>query len=144
MQKVDLALQGVAVATCDNCSSSDTVGLLGLNVAGGFNVQIDADRREVVFSSRKSFDRHLDIKPFTDLGASFQRYPGGRVEVSVRLANVGSVDIGGAQASVRCEEQRWLVEMGSIEPMETVEVQRVLPPHVACDTYEISLDSAHW
>jgi hypothetical protein len=140
----DLALRGVAVATCDNCSSSDTVGLLGLNVAGGFNVNIDADRREVVFSARKAFDRHLDVKPFSDLGATFQRFPGGRVEVSVTLANTAPMPISSAEASVRCKEQRWLVELASITPGQEVEVRRVLPQHDPCDTYEIALDSAHW
>lgn len=140
----DLALQGVAIATCDQCSSRETAGLLGLNVAGGFNMAIDADRREVTFSRRASFDRKLDIKPWVELDASFARYPGGRVEVDVDVRNGAQRAVAAATAAVRCADRRFAVELGRLPPGEVVNVRRKLPPHEACPAYEISLDTAAW
>jgi hypothetical protein len=140
----DLAIDGIAIATCDPCASTETVGLLGLNVSGGFNLTIDADRREVVFTSRKAHDRHLDIKPFTDLDATFTRYPGGRVEVEVSLANHGPRTINEAVASIRCGDISWQVSIDAVIPDSEVTTRRRLPEHTGCDQYEISLESAHW
>lgn len=138
----DLRLDDVAIATCNLCSSKETAGLLGLNVAGGFNVTIDADRREVTFARRATFDRKLDIKPWLDLDATFARYPGGRVEVEVIAENTGRGYIEEAKAAVRCGKQRWVVGLGSIAAGDEVVKRRKLPPHDGCDAYEISLDSA--
>lgn len=140
----DLAIEGVAIATCDDCASADTAGLLGLNVAGGFNVAIDADRREVLFTNRRSFDRKLDVKPFTDLSATFTRFPGGRVEVAVRLENLGRRPIDGAATSIRCDGDQWLVELAGIRPGEVGQARRKLPQHEPCEQYEIALHSASW
>ncbi|MEZ4316842.1 MAG: retropepsin-like aspartic protease [Myxococcota bacterium] len=140
----DLRLDGVALATCNLCSSKETAGLLGLNVAGGFNVAIDADRKEVTFSRRATFDRKLDIKPWLDLDASFSRYPGGRVEVDIEAKNTSTQDITTASAAVRCGERRWVVDLGRLPPKEEVRVRRKLPVHDACEAYEISLNEATW
>lgn len=140
----DLRIDGVAVAVCDDCGGPDVAGLLGLNVSGRFNLTIDADRREVVFTRRENEDRKLDIKPFVDLSATFTRFPGGRVEVTVRLANRASRMISSAVASVRCGRERWSVQLGPIEPSTRSEARRKLPEHDACDEYEISMASAGW
>lgn len=140
----DLRLEGVALATCNECSSKETAGLLGLNVAGGFNVAIDADRREVTFAKRSTFDRKLDIKPWLDLDASFSRYPGGRVEVEIDTMNRSSQDITSASAAVRCGEKRWVVDLGHLAPNQPTNVRRKLPAHEACEAYEISLAEATW
>lgn len=134
----DLRLDGVAIAHCEPCKGRDTVGLLGLNVAGGFNVAIDADRREVTFSRRAVHDRKLDAKPWLDLDARFARYPGGRVEVTVDVANDGR-DLASVQAQVRCDDQRWTIDLGEVEAGGAVERRRKLPKHESCDAYEISL-----
>lgn len=140
----DLRIDGVAIAVCEDCASSDVSGLLGLNVSGGFNVGIDADRREVVFTRRAVFDRKLDVKPFTDLSATFTRFPGGRVEVTVRLESRADRVVGNATTSVRCGDDTWTVELGPVDPGEVGTVRRRLPPHDACDQYEIALLSAMW
>ncbi len=140
----DLRLEGVAIATCDACASGETVGLLGLNVAGGFNLTIDSDRGEVVFAARPSFDRHLDIKPFLGVDATFQRFPGGRVEVEVTATNEASRAIGSAVTGIRCGDARFGVEAGPLEAGEEVMVRRLLPPHDGCEAYELSLDRASW
>ncbi|MBT3219133.1 MAG: hypothetical protein HN348_08585, partial [Proteobacteria bacterium] len=71
----DLVVDNVAIAACEDCASSKTVGLLGLNVTGGYNITIDGDRREVLFTTRETHDRRLDIRPFVDLSAGFTRFP---------------------------------------------------------------------
>lgn len=140
----DLRIDGVAIAVCDDCASTDNGGLLGLNVAGGFNVSIDADRREVVFTRRATFDRKLDLKPFTELTGTFTRYPGGRVEVSMKLDNRSRREIASATASVRCGSETWTVDLGAIGPGELGNVRRKLPEHETCEEYEIGLHEASW
>lgn len=140
----DLRIDGVAIAVCDDCASADNGGLLGLNVAGGFNVAIDADRREVVFTRRATFDRKLDIKPFSELAATFTRYPGGRVEVAVKLENRSRRPITSGTASVKCGKDVWTVDLGSIAPEELGTARRKLPSHETCEEYEIALHEASW
>jgi hypothetical protein len=135
----DLPLEGVAIAQCEPCRSNDTVGLLGLNVAGGFNVAIDADRHEVTFTRREVHDRKLDAKPWIDLDARFARYPGGRVEVRIDLFNRKPQDLAAVTAQVRCGERRWTVDLGAVAADEGVQLDRKLPRHPACEAYEISL-----
>lgn len=140
----DLLLETVAIATCEQCAISDTVGLLGLNVAGGYNTTIDADRREVVFSQREAVDRALDVRPFTDLSARFVRYPGGRIEAKVRFVNRADRTVERVQAEVRCGDRRWSVPLGPVDPYEEVVAERRLPEHDSCEQYAIALRSASW
>lgn len=140
----DLQIKGVAIATCDECASSGSAGLLGLNVVGGFNVTIDADVREVLFSSRRHHDRKLDIKPFSDLNASFSRFPGGRVEVEVVLENRADRAIDAAEALVSCESGEWAVDLGSTSALGHTTVNRRLPRHPRCSSYLIGFHTASW
>ncbi len=135
----DLRLDEVAVATCDVCRSHDTVGLLGLNVAGGFNVAIDADRREVTFTRRDAHDRKLDAKPWIDLSGRFARYPGGRVEVTIALINHKDRPLSAVSAQIRCEDRRWTVDLGAVDAGEERTVIRKLPRHEPCEAYVIAL-----
>jgi hypothetical protein len=140
----DLPVDGVAIAVCDDCGGGDTAGLLGLNVSGGFNVSIDADRREVVFGTRASFDRALDVKPFVDLDAAFTQYPGGRVEVVVTLANHAPRTVRELVATVRCPAGTWTVAVPPVPPGEATAERRKLPEHAPCEQYEIGVGSASW
>lgn len=140
----DLRLDGVAVAVCDDCGGGETAGLLGLNVSGGYNLGIDADRREVVFGPRERFDRKLDVKPFVDLDARFTQYPGGRVEVVVTLDNHADREIAEAVATVRCPAGSWTVRVTDTAAGAVARQRRKLPEHAPCDQYEIGLGSAWW
>jgi len=140
----DLAIEGVAIATCDECASGDTIGLLGLNVTGGYNLLIDADRREAVFSSRTATDRRVDVSPFVDLSATFTRFPGGRVEVAVRLRNDGPRTVTSAEAGIHCGAESWLVAVGPVAPGGVGTARQRLPEHPACDGYRIALEHASW
>ncbi|MFK7930322.1 MAG: TIGR02281 family clan AA aspartic protease, partial [Myxococcota bacterium] len=139
----DLALEGVAVATCDQCASEHNVGLLGLNVTGGYNLAINADRREVVFTRRADYSRHLDVKPFVDVGATVTRLPG-RVTVEARLENSANRTVQASQASIHCEDTTWLVDIGPVAPGATESASRSLPAHDACERYQVGLHAATW
>ena len=140
----DLAIEGVAIAICDACASEHTSGLLGLNVTGGYNLTIDADRKEVIFTTRKTYSRHLDIKPFIDIEASISRFQGGRIEVDAAIQNNGIRTIANASVSIACGKQEWLIPFQDIEPEILHETQRTLPKHQECEKYEIGLKSAAW
>jgi predicted aspartyl protease len=140
----NLSIHGAAVATCDLCATQDTTGLLGLNVTSGFNFFVDGDRQEVVFTSRFDRDNRLDVSPFIDLSATFTRFPGGRVEVVVNLANRSDRTIAQADASIECEAETWIIRLSHIEPAELASVRRRLPPHPHCERYQVSLDAASW
>jgi hypothetical protein len=140
----DQPVEGVAVATCDRCASTETVGLLGLNVAGGFNVTIDADRREMLFQRRQALDRVLDVKPFLHLDASFVRFPAGRVEAEVRLDNPRERALHDVVAGIRCGDRNWTVPIGSVPPVGRLSATRRLPLHDPCATYEVDLVGGRW
>ncbi len=140
----DLAVHGVAVATCEACASSDTVGLLGLNVTGNFNITIDADRREVLLAPRQEENRRLDASPFIDLQASLSRYPGGRMEVEVNLDNRASRDLTAAQAEIRCGERSFSVDLPGVLAKNSETIRRRLPEHEPCERYQVALLSAKW
>jgi hypothetical protein len=139
----DLPMDGVAVARCDPCEGEDTVGLLGLNVTGGYNLSIDADRREVIFSRREDYSRHLDIKPFVDVQA-FLRRRGERVRVRASLENRSARTIEAARAAIHCRDETWLVDIGPVDGETTGENTLRLPEHDPCERYQVSLHSARW
>jgi clan AA aspartic protease (TIGR02281 family) len=139
-----MRIEGVAVAVCEACASTDTDGLLGLNVTGNFNLAIDADRHEIVFTAREDRNRRLDAIPFVDLGATMSRYPGGRVEVEVTLENGAPRGLAAAEAEIRCGEAGWTVDLGGTEAGGRSVVRRRLPEHTACDRYQVALQSADW
>jgi hypothetical protein len=140
----DKVISGVAITTCDDCASEDSAGLLGLNVAGGYNVTIDADRREVIFAARQSFNRRLDVRPFSDLQARFTRYPDGRVELTLDVANLANRAIAGGAAKITCGEQEWIVPLDPVEAGAVGQVRRRLPRHDECAGYQFTLDAAWW
>lgn len=140
----DLPIDGVAVATCDPCAGDEASGLLGLNVTGNYNLLIDSDVREVLFTRRSEDNRRLDVRPFVRVGASVSRYPAERVEVTVRVANEGPRRVEDAVVAVRCGPHSWLVDVGSARPGEEIEAVRRLPAHEPCDRYEVALHHATW
>jgi len=140
----DLELKNVAVAACDECATTGSMGLLGLNVAGRFNLTIDADQKMVIFAVRPQLDRTLDIKPFVSLDGSFQRFPGGRVEVEASVDNQSGLPISGVTAGVHCNDDTWAVLLGPIGVEEIAREIRVLPRHEPCETYELTMQSAQW
>ena len=140
----NLPLNGVALAECDECASGEVSGLLGLNVTGSYNLTIDSDRKEVVFSERAARQQHLDVSPFTDVGARFTRFPGGRVEVEVTVDNDSPRPISKAVGQVSCDGGSWRIEVFDIPAGGTRSVMERLPGHERCESYRISLVDASW
>lgn len=140
----DLAIDGVAITTCEDCATEDHVGLLGLNVTGGYNLTIDADRHEVVFAARDTYDRRLDIRPFVELDGRFKRFPGGRVEFALSVRNDAPRDVGQAIVRIGCGPASWNVAVGAVASRDSVTVERRLPGHEPCTSYELDLTEATW
>lgn len=140
----DLPLDGVAVARCDVCAHDGVAGLLGLNVTGGFNVTIDADREEVVFDARETRDQQLDVAPFTDISATTSRFPGGRVEVEVSVENRGPRDVQSLTVSVSCDAGTWTLPLDNVPAGRIRTGRHRLPEHEPCERYEVSLSDARW
>ena len=140
----NLPLNGVALAECNECASGDVSGLLGLNVTGSYNLTIDSDRQEVVFSKRAARKQHLDVSPFSEVGARFTRFPGGRVEVEVTVDNDSPRPIVKAVGEVSCDAGSWRVDVLNIPAGSTRSVIERLPNHERCESYRISLVDASW
>lgn len=140
----DLRLRNVAVTVCEDCAQGEVAGLLGLNVAGGFNITIDADHREVVFAARDKHDRRLDIRPFAKLAGGFRRFPGGAVEARLRVDNAAERDVGPGSIEVACDGVRWSLPFELAPAGASTEVLQQLPPHPGCETYELSLGPVWW
>lgn len=139
----DFAISNTAIATCDPCESEDVVGLLGLNVAGRFNTTIDADRREVIFSSRREATRNLDMQPFTEVSATLTEYDA-YTTVTAQLQNQSPHAIHDAEIRVGCEDRFWLIRMPSASAGEEVEATKRLPEHERCERYGVRLHRARW
>jgi len=140
----NLPIRNVAIATCEPCASSETAGLLGLNVSGGFNLQIDADRREVMFHPRAAFDRRLDVRLFTEVAATHERLPGDRIEVVVTVDNPSDRDVVEVVATIGCGTEQWSIPVGPIPGGESTSQRRALPPHPRCGSYELTMTEAQW
>ncbi|MFT6143093.1 MAG: hypothetical protein ACJAZO_002729 [Myxococcota bacterium] len=140
----NLPLNGVALAECNECASGEISGLLGLNVTGSYNLTIDSDRKEVVFSERAARQQHLDVSPFTDVGARFTRLAGGRVEVEVTVDNDSQRPILKAVGEVSCAGGSWRIEVFDIPAGTSRSVMERLPAHERCESYRISLVDASW
>lgn len=140
----DLEVGGVAITTCDDCGAGDTVGLLGLNVVGGYNLTIDADRHEVIFSARAKHNRRLDVRPFTELGARYRRLPTGRVELTLDFRNRADRPVLSSVAKVSCGPHAWEVDLIPLDVGGSERFRRRLPPHEPCDGYQVGLASAWW
>ena len=140
----DLSLENIAVTECETCEYDDSVGLLGLNITGGYNLNIDADQRIVTLEERPLFSRHLDIKPFVKLNARFRELRSGRVEVDASVLNPIDRYVSEVVAAVQCAGETWTVPIGPIEPGDKIIERRLLPTHMDCEQYVISMHSARW
>ncbi|MFT7518068.1 MAG: putative aspartyl protease [Kiritimatiellia bacterium] len=139
----DMPIEGVAVSPCVACEDDDSMGLLGLNVTKGFNFTIDSDRNEVIFTRRQGADRLLDLKHWLEVDATVTRMPR-HVQVEVHVKNTGTRDVRSVTTAIRCEQQEWAVEMGSVAVGETTVQTRRLPSHEPCDRYLVDLLHGDW
>lgn len=139
----DLAVEGVAVTVCEECASREDVGLLGLNVSGGYRVTIDSDDQVVIFNAQDQFDRHLDIRLFTRLSARFQTR-GVRTSAVFTLDNPTPRNVFRAVVNVSCGEQRWTFPLDPTPGRSESKTKVFLPRHEPCERYRFSLEDAWW
>jgi hypothetical protein len=139
------AVEGVTVGVCEDCANDDSVGLLGLNVSRRFLVTVDQARQELILEPRTEVtDSTSDIQPWVSLEATATRFPDGRVEVAVDLANEGPRDLLGAEVLVACD-QSWTVRMGPVPAGEGAAATVSLGLGATCaDGYTVSLSRAAW
>lgn len=140
----NLPLDGVAIAECEACATGDTEGLLGLNVAGSYNLTIDADRQEAIFTRRSERQQRLDIRPFVQVGARFSRLPAGRVDVTLTVKNNGPRHLDRIVGELSCDSGTWQVTATDIGPGEEAEVTQRLPVHDRCEGYRVGLADGAW
>ncbi len=140
-----LAVDGVTVGVCDDCASDDSAGLLGLNVSRRFKVTVDQERHELVLEPRIGpQDASHDVLPWVELGATATRFPDGRVEVGVRLANHSHRDLDEAEVTVSCGEG-WAVPIGPVAAGEEGETTMSLGLGTRCaEGYTVALSRALW
>ncbi|MGC6512879.1 MAG: aspartyl protease family protein [Myxococcota bacterium] len=142
----DFGTEHVAITTCEDCAMDDTLGLLGLNVSGGFNLTIDPDRQEAVFKRRERHDRRLDIRPFVDLGPRVRTHTSGNVEFLFDLHNRSYVGITNVGVQVRCRDEAWVLPLGYLKARSMETRRHLLPDHTACaaDQYRVKLADSYW
>jgi clan AA aspartic protease (TIGR02281 family) len=140
----NMVVEGVTIAICDTCEGEDTVGLLGLNVSNAFNLTIDGDARELLLTPRTKHDQRLDISPFTEIYATFSRYPNDEVRVTASLTNLSARNISTANIQVGCDDQQFVATIEDIPANETRETTQSLPNHTPCEPYIFKLTDAAW
>ncbi|MBN2799490.1 MAG: retropepsin-like domain-containing protein [Deltaproteobacteria bacterium] len=140
----DLPLDNVAIATCEDCAGDEVEGLLGLNVAGHFNLNIDADAREVLFSARADVDRLLDLRPFTEVSASVRRLGEDQGEAFVEVENRSDRAMGRVDVELSCGEAAWTVPVEAIPPGARGAAHRSLGHHTPCERYRVRPQGARW
>ena len=140
-----LGVEGVSVASCVSCATEGSVGLLGLNVSGQFQVTLDPSRRVIVLVPNSATpDRQIDVSPWLELEGTFRSWGDGRMDLDVELENTAQRPIQDVQLAISCSGEEFSASMGAIEA-GGVQRERVgLPRFSDCEDGRISLASARW
>ncbi len=139
----DIEISGVAVTECEDCSSGEDVGLLGLNVTGMFNMAIDADHRVVEFTVREQVSRHLDLKLFTKMGMRV-RGRGQHATATISLTNESQRPIQRGTVEVTCGDFSTRFDIEGADPGMTSHTSMRLPPHQCPGRYQYRLVDGWW
>ncbi len=141
----DHAIEHVAVAVCEACAQNGTVGLLGLNVTGQFQVTVNNEFGEVLLEPHDGAeDRQLDITHWLEVSGVAQRWPTGRVEVEVTARNRAPIGVEEAVVEVECSDRSFAVQLDDVAPGATRSSKVELPRQGDCDEYRLILRSARW
>ena len=141
----DRPIEHVTIAVCDACAQNGTVGLLGLNVTGQFQVTVNNEFGEVILEAREdSANRQLDITHWLDIAGVAQRWPTGRVEVEVTAVNRSPVAVAEAVVEVECADRSFAVQLDDVPAGAKRSSKVELPRQSSCDEYRLILRSARW
>lgn len=140
-----LGVEGVSVASCTRCATGGTVGLLGLNVSGQFQVTLDPARRVIILVPNNAVpDRQIDVSPWVDLDGNFRSWADGRIDLDIHAENQSERAIQELRLSIQCGGQEFGASLGGILPHSTREERIALPRFTDCSDGQISLASARW
>ncbi len=139
------AIDHVTVAVCEACAQNGTVGLLGLNVTGQFQVTVNNEFGEVLLEPRgDSRNRQLDVTHWLDIVGVANRWPTGRVEVQVTATNRCDIAIAEAVVEVECSDRSFAVQLDDVPARAARSTKVELPRQTGCDEYRLILRSARW
>ena len=140
-----LGVEGVSVASCTSCATEGSVGLLGLNVSGQFQVTLDPARRVIVLVPNTATpDRQIDVSPWLELEGHFRSWGDGRVDLDVTLENTAERAIQDVNLAIACGDDEFTSGMSSIPSGESRRERVGLPRFSDCSDGRISLASARW
>jgi hypothetical protein len=140
-----LGVEGVSVASCVQCATDGTVGLLGLNVSGQFQVTLDPSRRVIILVPNEAVpDRQIDVSPWVDLDGNFRSWADGRIDLDVQVENESDRAIQELRLSVQCGDEEFGADLGGILPKSGRSERIALPRFTDCVDGQISLASARW
>lgn len=141
----ETAIDHVTVAVCEACAQNGTVGLLGLNVTGQFQVTVNNEFGEVLLEPREdSRNRHLDVTHWLDIAGVANRWPTGRVEVEVTATNRSDVAVAEAVVEVECSDRSFAVQLDDVPAGAARSTKVELPRQTGCGEYRLILRSARW
>ena len=140
-----MPVDGVTVAACEDCASKDTVGLLGLNVTGQFQVTLDSKRQVIALVPHETAsDRQIDVSPWVELRGVFEKRPSGRLALNLAAENRSHRAIESVQVGVECGASEMQTQIEDIGAGETGEKMLSLPHGTECSEGRIELKSAIW
>ena len=141
----DVAVEGVTVAVCDDCTRKGGAGLLGLNVTGLFLTTVDHELQTITLEPRSTRpDRRLDLLHWLTIEASATSWPSGRVEVDIALTNRSRRYVEEAVVEVACPDSSFAVTLTDIDPGATRSTRVELPRGSACPSYRVLVQSGYW
>lgn len=140
-----LGVEGVSVAACTTCATEGTVGLLGLNVSGQFQVTLDPTRRVIILVPNQAVpDRQIDVSPWVELDGNFRSWADGRIDLDIYAENQSERAIQELRLSIQCSGQEFGASLGGILPKSDRTERIALPRFTDCSDSQISLASARW
>ena len=140
-----MPVDGITVAACEDCASKDTVGLLGLNVTGQFQVTLDSKRQVIALVPHETAsDRQIDVSPWVDLRGVFEKRPSGRVALNLTVDNRSHRAIESVQVGVQCGDSEMQTLIEQIDAGESGEKKLSLPNGSDCSEGRIEMKSAIW
>jgi hypothetical protein len=136
---------GVTVSICEECTSQTSVGLLGLNVTGRFQVVVDHGSEALVLQPRLDRpDQVSDISPWVEVTGRVKERSNGELIVDVDLDNRSRRPVEQAIVHVRCGDT-WPVDIYDIPARGTGSARVQLDGKPSCDgRYELELKRAWW
>jgi len=140
-----VAVEGVTIAVCDDCTRNDGAGLLGLNVTGLFRNTVDHELQSITLEPRsQNPDRRLDLVHWLPIEATATSWPSGRVEVDIQVSNRSNRPVREAVVEIACPESSFTVSLQDIQPGSTRDSALELPRGADCPSYRVMLHSGRW